>query len=81
MKTAEEKREFEVIKYRIIRNIRFFFEPKKKRVDNFYSNYYTEYGSNGDKNKTLLIKECFDKIRPYLKDVMKNLKKSDKWNI
>ena len=30
------------------------------------------------KNKTLSIKENLDEVRPYLKDIIKNLKKSDK---
>ena len=35
-----------------------------------------EYESNGNKNKTLSSKECFDEIKPYLKDIVNNLKKS-----
>ena len=48
---------------------------------NFYSNNYIEYETNGDRNKTLSIKECFDEIKPYLKDIINNLKKSDTWKI
>ena len=43
---------------------------------NFWSNNYIEYKSNGDR-KTLSVKKYFSKIRPYLKDIMNNLKKSD----
>ena len=37
--------------------------------------------SNGDRNKTLSIEEYLTKIRPYLKDIINNLKKSDTWKI
>ena len=41
------------------------------------SNNYIEYESNGDRNKTLLVEEeHLDKIRAYLKDM---IKKSDTW--
>ena len=45
------------------------------------SNNYIEYKSNGDKNKTLSVEEYFNKISPYLKDIINNLKKSDTWKI
>ena len=46
-----------------------------------------EYESNGDGNKTLLVEEYLNKIRPFLKflrflkDIMYNLKRSDTWKI
>ena len=43
------------------------------------SNYinYVEYESNGDTKKTLYpIKEYSDEIKPYLKKIFKNLKKT-----
>ena len=40
---------------------------------------YIEYDSNGDRNKTLSTEEYLNKIRPYLKDIINNLKKSDTW--
>ena len=40
---------------------------KPVRVSNFCSNNYTECESNGDRNKTLLVEEYLNKIRPYLK--------------
>ena len=48
---------------------------KKKTI----SNNYVEYESNGDGNQTLQIEKYFDKIRPYLKDIINNLKKFDTW--
>ena len=50
-------------------------------VGNFSSNKNLEYGSNGDRNKPLSVEEHFNKIRPYLKDIISNLKKSDTWKI
>ena len=49
---------------------------KPARVGNFDSNNYIEYECNGDKNKTISIKECLDEIKPYLKDIINNLKNS-----
>ena len=37
--------------------------------------------SKDDRNKTLSVEEYFNKIRPYLKNIINNLKKSDTWNI
>ena len=54
---------------------------KPLRVNNLWSNNYIEYESNGDRNKTLSAEEYLDKIRPYLKDIISNLKKSDTWKI
>ena len=51
---------------------------KLVRVSNFWSNNYIEYDSNGNINKTLSIEEAYlNTIRPYSKDTINNLKKSD----
>ena len=51
---------------------------KLVRVSNFWSNNYIEYESNGNINKTLSIEEEYlNKIRPYSKDTINKLKKSD----
>ena len=42
--------------------------------NNFYSNNYIEYESNGDKNKALSIKQYVDEIKPYFEDIIINLK-------
>ena len=34
-----------------------------------------------DKNKILTVEEYLNKIRPYLKGIINNLKKSDTWKI
>ena len=49
---------------------------EKKIIINQQENYI-EYESNGDRNKTLSVKECLNKIRPNLKDVISNFKESD----
>ena len=50
---------------------------KSVRVSNFWSKNFSEYKSNGDRNKTLSVEEYLNRIRPCLKDIIKNLKKSD----
>ena len=45
------------------------------RVNNFWSDSYIEYESNGDSNKTLSVKEYRNKTRPYLKVIIYNVKK------
>ena len=45
-------------------------------IDN-NSNNYIKYESKGDRNKSILVKEYFIKIRPYLRDIISNLKKAD----
>ena len=47
---------------------------KPVRVSNFSSNNYIEYESNGKRNKILSVQEYLDKTRPYLKDIINNLK-------
>ena len=47
--------------------------------DHFLSINYIEYESNGYRNKTVSVNDYFDKIKPYLKDIINNLKKHDTW--
>ena len=47
------------------------------RVGNFYSNNNIEYENSSDRNKIPLVKEYLDEIKPYLKDIINNLKDSD----
>ena len=47
------------------------------RVSSFWSNNYIDYESNSDRNKTLSVEEYLNKIRPYLKNIINNLKISD----
>ena len=45
------------------------------------SSNFIEYETDGDRNKVLSIEEYFIKIRPYLKDIINDVKKSDTWKI
>ena len=53
---------------------------KPVRPGNFWSENYIKYKSRGNR-KTLLAEEYLNKIRPNLKDIINNLKKSDMWKI
>ena len=83
------KKEVKGIKDIVLRNIKNLFEYEKEeenyykpvRANNFWSTNYIEYKSNGDKNRILSVEEYLDKIRPYLKDIRNNLKKSGTWKI
>ena len=54
---------------------------KLVRAGGFWSNNHIECESHGDRNKTPSVKEYLNKIRPYLKDIINNLKKSDMWKV
>ena len=54
---------------------------KPVRVCSFWNNKYVEYKINGDRNKTLPIKEYLDVIKPYIKDIINNIQKCDTWKI
>ena len=62
------KKENEVIKGRIVRDFRNLFENEKEdyckpvRVGNLWSNYYIEYESNSDRDKTLSVEEFLIKL-------------------
>ena len=79
------KKENKAIKERIIRVIRNLFEHEDEdyytaiRAGNFWSINYFEYESNGYTNKTLSVEEYLNKIRPCLKGLIKNLKKTETW--
>ena len=68
------EKETNAIKDRILGDVKSIFEHEEEenyykpvRVSNFWSNNYIEYESNGDRNKTLSVEECLNKIRPCLK--------------
>ena len=77
------EKDSKAIKDRILRDIKNLFEHEEEnyykpvRANNFWSNNYIEYESNSDRNKTLSVEEYLNKIRPYLKDIINNLTKSD----
>ena len=79
-------KENEMIKDRIIRDIRILVEQeddyfKPKRVGNFWNNNYIEYESKSGRNKNILVKEYLNKIKPYLRDIIINLQKSGTWKV
>ena len=76
------KKETKPIKNKIIRYIRIlehekvdYYKPVS--ISSLWSNNYIEYESNGDRIKTLSVKEYLNKIRPYFKNLIINLKTSD----
>ena len=78
------EKEIKAIKDKIIRDTQNLFEHEEEenyykpvRVSNFRSSNYIEYKSTNDRNKTLSVKEYLNKITPYLKDIINNLKNSD----
>ena len=54
---------------------------KPVRVGNFCNNDNIKYESNSDRNKTLWVEEYLNKIWPYFKGFINNLKKSGTWKI
>ena len=70
----------------MMRDISNLFDQEKDyhkpvRVCSFWNNKYVEYEINGDRNKTLPIKEYLDVIKPYIKDIINNIQKCDTWKI
>ena len=55
--------------------VEIYYEPVG--VNNFWSNNYIDYESNSDRNNTLSVEEYLNKIMPYLKYIINNLKKTD----
>ena len=47
---------------------------KPVRANDFSSSNYIGHESNSDRNKTLSVEEYLKKTRPYLKDIINNLK-------
>ena len=80
----KRKKENEEIEGRIIRYIREIFEQEEKdyyeptiRLVNFWNNNYIKYERSCDRNKNLTVKEYLHKNKPYLRDIIINLEKSD----
>ena len=86
-KLFELKKENEGIKDKIIRDINTLFEEEEEdfhtpvRISNFWNKTLMESESNDDKNKNLSVEEYLDKIKPYLKDIIIDLQKTDSWKI
>ena len=76
------KKENEVAKNIIIKYIRMLFEQEYNcyeptRVGNFWNNTCIKYENNGDGNKNVSVKEYLNKIKPYLRDIIIDIQKSD----
>ena len=56
-----------------------YYEPI--RISNAFCSNYIKYESNRYKDKTLSIEEYLDKIRPYLSNMINNLKTQVEWKI
>ena len=52
-----------------------------KRVSDFWNNNYSEYESNGDKNRYLSLDEYLNKTKPYFRNIIIVLQSSDTWKI
>ena len=83
-------KETKEIKYIILWDIKNLFEHEEDEEENYYKpvrakniwrSNYIEYKSNGDINKRLSVEEYLNKVRPNLKDLINNVKKSDTWKI
>ena len=53
----------------------------KPVINNFRSNSYIEYKSKGDRNPHYQVEEYLNEVKPYLKDIINDLKVSDTWKI
>ena len=68
------------IKDRVLRNIRILSESDKEdydkpiRTGNAFNSNYIEYESNGDKDKTLSVKEYLHETKPHLDNLIDNHK-------
>ena len=80
------KSKISIIKHRIVKDVRNLFEHEEEdyykpvRVNKFWSNSYIKYKRKVYR-KALSVKQQLHKIRPYLKDIINNLKKSRAWKI
>ena len=62
------------------------FKPKEGnykpiRIGNAFKSNYIEYKSNGDKDKTLSIKDYLDEIKPYMSSIINDHKPKGEWKI
>ena len=56
-----------------------YYEPKE--IKNAFDGSYILYESKGDKDAKLELWEYFNKIRPYLRDMIDYYKIKDEWKI
>ena len=51
------------------------------RVVNFWNNSYIEYERKNDRNKNLSVQEYLNKVKPYMRDIVIDLKKYGTWKV
>ena len=61
------------------RNEEDYYKPKE--INSAFDCSYTLYESRGDKDAKLALYEYFDKIKPYLKDMINDYKSKREWKI
>ena len=54
---------------------------KPVNIDDDFSRNYVEYKINGDKDKTLMIKDHLDEIKPYLSGIINDHKTQGEWKV
>ena len=87
-KTDKKYYDYDGTEYKGIRDARNLFDMsivkdyyRPIRINNAFNGYDIEWESIGDKDKTLIIKEHLNIIRPYISDVINDQKTQDKWKI
>ena len=81
------EKENEAIKDKVIRDIRNLFQQENgyyiirvgKKI--LWNKTYIKYESNQDRNKNLSVKKYLNEMKPYLRDIIINLQKSNTWKI
>ena len=80
----KKKNEKKLTKDKIKRDIRTLFRQEEeedyyepKRVNDFWNNNYTEYETNSDKKRDLLLDEYLNNIKPYSRNIIINLQNCD----
>ena len=70
-KTIKDTRKENFYTDKILKDIKTLFEPEEAvRTGNALSSNFTEYESNGDKDKKLSVKEFLNKIKPCLNNII-----------
>ena len=74
-KTIKDTRKENFYADKILKDIKTLFEPGEAiRTGNALSSNFTEYESNGDKDKKLSVKEYLNKIRPCLNNIINDFR-------
>ena len=80
--------DYDDIEDRWIRDVRSLFDLwtdedyyKPIRANSTFNSNYIEYENEGDKNKTLSIKEYLNMVRPYLRDIINDHKAQGEWKV